>query len=444
MNMQTELQAEFDRLADQAPSDHDVRRRVGERIAERARRRRTGALLAAAIAVVVLAGGIGIARAALSHRSAGPAGPSPVVLVPDVPLPPGTQLIRHQLAAISTPVTAAPPWGLTGQTWSAYPGRLSVSWYGGSPQAVGSTAYSPADGQDRTATAGYVVTDAPSDRLTLTDAAGTSTPTVQRRAIVVGNHPATLETAPVGTLDALGFPADERISWQLGDGRWIHVWAVGPTRDSSPSTALQEFAVSITENPQTLYRSVGIGLTLPGRTVDSSSSYQPVVSSVAGSVALCPVGVDPLSSTPDPTTECLVAAVVRMSIDELDVPLPTSIAVGDSVAHVDAATGRAVVELGNGLAAAVSAPGAGLSAADLAALAASVRLSPSVIVPPAPTLGTGADSGQGSSAWGPATLASSVPAVASAVTSTSILPATTAPLAPSSVPADALPPSTTP
>src|SRR5699024_7123412 len=117
---------------------------------------------------------------------------------------------------------------------------------------------------------------------------------LSQRDITVGGHPAMLDTAPEGTVDGFGFPASQRISWQLPDDRWIHVWSSDPGRQSSPSATLRAFAEGITETPQTLQRSVGIGLTLPGLTVDSSTNFSVLTGMAGPLVYLCPPGVDPL------------------------------------------------------------------------------------------------------------------------------------------------------
>ncbi len=399
MNSVNDLRDELRTLADRAPSDADVRAALTDRIDARAKRRRTQALIAVAAAVVVVAGGIGITASMLSHRSVGPAGPQPVVTVPEVPLPPDTKLIRHQLQPVTSPVTATPPKALTGQVWSSSPGRLAVSWFDKDRGAAfGWVAYSSSGRAAAAgpAAAGYVITSSKTEPLTVAGDPASTTPSMHSSTITVDGHAATLETAPTGTTDQMGFPAEQRISWQLGEGRWIHVWAEGLTPVPG---ALESFAAGITEQPQILDRSVGIGLTLPGLSVDSSMNASVLSgASVGSSVFLCPPGIDPLAgsyssssgssggttieSNSDPTQSCITAGVVNYSIGALGAPLRPTVTVGDTVAQVDAATGRAIVDLGGGLLAVVAAPSAHLSAQDLAALAASVRLSPAVQILP--------------------------------------------------------------
>lgn len=428
MNTVTDLRTELDRLAECAPSEAEVRKSLTDRIARHAKRRRTTALLAAAAAVVVVAGGAGVAGAVLSHRSAGPAGPTPVVQVPQIPLPPDTKLIRHQLQPVTTPVTAIPPQGLTGRVWFSSPGRLAVDWFDlGRGAAFGWSGESAAPGSASAAgprAAGYVVTATRDEALTTVGSDGPVSATVSRRDITVGGHPATLETAPAGTTNEIGMPAEERITWQLADGRWIHVWTEGLAPDPG---ALESFAGGITEAPQTLDRTVGIGLTLPGLTVDSSINSSPLASELGADIYLCPAGVDPFASssgtssgsgsTPavasavasasiapgeptgstttetqtenDPTSGCVAAAVINAPGQQpggTSSAPATTVTVGDTIAHVDRADGLAWADLGDGLTAVARAPqSTHLSAGDLAALVASVRLSPAVTVLPVQT-----------------------------------------------------------
>jgi hypothetical protein len=155
---------------------------------------------------------------------------------------------------------------------------------------------------------------------------------------------------------------------------------------------------------------------------------------MGSTVFLCPVGVNPMagssgsstgsgSSGPDgtttaetttnndPTSRCVIAAVVNYPGDQLDSIGPTTITVSDTVAHVDPDTGAAWADLGGGLTAVARAPeSAHLSAADLAALVASVRLSPAVTVLPMTTPQL-----QVSAGYGVATVVSSAAATAESV-----------------------------
>jgi len=224
MNTETDLRAEFGALADRAPSDADVRGALAGRIDAHARRRRTTSLIAAAAAAVVLAGGAGIAGSLLRHRSAGPAAPTPVVTVPAAPLPPATKLVRHQLKAMTTPVTAIQPKGLSGHVWMSAPGRLAVSFF--DPTAAGDSNVSSGGshpqsgngGGSSPATAGYTITDQRDEKLHSFGPNGLITVTVTRRDVTIVGHTATLDTAPADTSDDFGFPAGQPITWQLPRG----------------------------------------------------------------------------------------------------------------------------------------------------------------------------------------------------------------------------------
>jgi hypothetical protein len=421
MNTDTDLRAELSAQADRAPSDADVRGALADRIDARTRRRRTTSLIAAAAAVVVLAGGAGIAGALFWHRSTGPAAPTPVVTVPAVPLPPNTKLVRHQLQTVTSPVTAMPPTGLSGHVWMSAPGRLAVSFF--NPAAPGnamtsggaSLAQSGNSGGASPATAGYTITDERDEKLQSFGPSGPVTATVTRQDIRVGIHAATLDTAPADTNDDFGFPAGERISWQLPDGRWIHVWASG----AGDKSALPDFAAGITDSPQTLNRTVGIGLTLDGLTFDSSMNSWPAFADMGASVYLCPKGIDPMtttyssssgsaSSSPDgnsrntdtsnnqqPTARCLTATVMNVPAGQLQgLSTTDTVTVGTTVAHVDTKTQAAWADLGDGVTAVAGAPrDVHLSAADLAALVASIRLSPAATLMPMQTSSLSGQSG---------------------------------------------------
>ncbi len=435
MNTDTDLRAELTALADRAPSDADLRGALAGRMDAHTRRRRTTSLVAAAAAVVVLAGGAGIAGALLSHRSAGPAEPTPVVTVPVVPLSPDTKLVRHQLQAVTTPVTAVPPKDLSGHVWMSAPGRLAVSFF--DPAAAGysiissnaSLLQSGNGGGSSPATAGYEITDQRDEKLQMLGPNGPTTVTVTREDTTVGGHAATLDRAPADTNDDFGFPAGERVTWQLPGGRWIHVWTAG----LGDKGALQDFAAGITDAPQTLDRTVGIGLTLAGLTVDSSLNSWPAVTDGGASVYLCPKGVDPMvtsysssssgsgSSSSDgsssstettasqqPTSRCLTAAVMDIPtsrLNGLSTADTVTVPVGDTIAHVDTKAQAAWTALGDGATAIAGAPrDIHLSAADLAALVASVRLSPAATLVPMQT-------SRGSAQLGVATVVSSARAI---------------------------------
>lgn len=420
MNTIDDLRGEFAALAADAPAHDAVRAAFALGIAKREKRRRTTALVSVAAAVVLVAGGIGVTSAMLRSApdTTRPASLPPVVPVPDVPLPADTRLIRHQLQPVASPVTATPPQGLTGKTWMQSRGRLAVSFFDTAAAASG-----VAQDGDAVRAAGYVITDDADDPVWTFGQGGTRPAQVTKQETMVGEHDATHESAPSDAMDMIGFPAAQRLSWQLPDGRHIHVWATGmPTRDSSPDSALKDFAESITNTPQPLPRTIGIGLTLPGLTVDSSRNSAPIAGYIGGTVLMCPPDVDPYaipvgaaasagassmpteagSATPadtyegsvgpsgSPTAACLTVAVVNATGADLGSGERTRLTVDGVQVSVSTEDQTAAVDLGNGLMTAVAAPDSvTLSDDDLAALAASVRLSPNVEVIPIDLSGSG-------------------------------------------------------
>lgn len=473
MNTVSDLHDEFAALAAVAPADDTIRAALADRIEQHARHRRATALVAVVAAVVLVAGGIGLTRSLVGNGPARPAGPvpQPVVTVPDVPLPAGTKLIRHQLRPVTSPVTASPPKGLTGQVWYQTPGRLTVSWFDPDPSAFGWTSYRPLnDSSPAPGTAGYAITDAKDDPITDVGSSNSDPVTPTGNTVSVGGHTALLLTAPAGSVDAMGFPAAQRLTWQLADRRWIHVWATDPSGSAgdsaTPSAALAAFAATIAEKPTTLNRTIGIGLTLPGLTHDYSLNSSPLAGYMGASLLLCPSGVDPYgqvmssvsgsgsapasasvsvpaettgpaagdgpssvsiapgagqsyvtSGDTSPAAPCLTVAVVN-GTDVTAQLNSTPVRVDGTIAHVDVQKQAATADLGHGVTAVVGGPTAAdvkLSADDLAALVASVRLSPAVTVIPFDAgLGVG-----GSSASGTASVASTS-VVASSGTATPV------------------------
>lgn len=416
MNTFHDLSDEFTRLSGDVPDDAGLRSAVSAGVLRREKRRRTAALVGVATAVVLVAGGVAVTRALTTPapNSTRPAAPSGVVTVPDIPLGAGTKLVRHQLQPVTSPVSVTPPEGLTGTAWTNMPGRLTVWWY----------RPAPSDGvidDSALRSAGYVVTDSADDNELTFDGPPSEVMTVDAEPVTVGGHDAMLELASADATDRMGLPATQRISWQLADGRYIRVFVnAPPSQDGTADPALLAFAESVTEQPTMLVRSLGIGLTLPGLTEDVSSNLSPIGYGSGGSVLLCPEGVDPYarpasasgsgaaqgssSLPPDPVTVsgsasadpgetatqvtqdpdnplagCITVFVVNVSTLSSTVTTGTPVTVAGTTALVDTDSNTARVTLASGLLIAISAPPATpLSADDLAALAASVRLSPDV------------------------------------------------------------------
>lgn len=429
MNTLHDLEREFADLSTLASGYDAIRAEMAARVAGREKRRRTTALIAVAAAVVLVVGGIGVTRAMVSGGpgTARPAAPSGVVAVPDVPLPADTQLIRHQLQPVISPVTATPPQGLTGMTWMQAPGRLSVSYVNLSAAGTGVVAWTADSPGSRTA--GYVVTDSATDHLSTFGAGGSEPAPATSKDVRVAGHSAWLDTAPDGAVDAMGLPAAQRISWKLADGRYIHVWDIGSQASgASPEAAVLDFAAGIADTPMTLPRALGLGATLPGLTVDSSMNMPVVGGLTPEYLMLCPAGVDPWTvssgsasdsgasspptvspspaaeavagqpmsiepavpessvsapaTTDNPAASCLTAGVVNVAESDLvgTTGMTDMTAAGRTV-RVSPQHNSAMARLDTGATAFVAAPASvKLSAADLAALAASVRLSPDVRV----------------------------------------------------------------
>lgn len=373
MNL-TDLREQFSHQAQDVPDLTAVRAEADRRLAARSRRRRTRALIAVAAAVIVVTGGVGTVAAVLSSRSDGPIGPAgqsyPVVPVPQLTLPAGTALIPHELAPVESPVSAT--WTApvaTVQSWTSQPGRLTVT-------------YIPAEAPTTAVTAGYVITARRGDpphapgALIGSTVATTDTPTT------AAGHPATIQAAPAGSVDATGQPAERRITWQLPNGQWIHVWASDPRDPNAAAT----FAEGITDTPAALYRSIGIGVTLPGLTADSSVNGT-VLSAPA--VWLCPPSVQPLDAggrlgPTDPVASCATAQVFA-AFDVGQFGETSTITVDGRTVHVGQSAAWTRLPDSDEVAMFTSPPQGStvaLSAADLAVAAASIRLSPATTVQP--------------------------------------------------------------
>lgn len=406
-----QLRSELRTLAVDAPPSDQIRAALAARITARTRRRRTVAVVAASLTVVLIGGGAAVVGGVFADRDPQPAVQEPVVRVPQVPLPADTALIRHDLSTVTSPVTNGLPGGLDTVTWSSFPGRLAVTWFdrdlqsdapAGGGWLVG--AGQNANGAGAPRAAGYLITDAKTLPLTASGPHGIYEPDTERAPVTVGGHPAELVTAPDDATDGMGLPAARRITWQLSGGQWIHVWAGGEP------VALQTFADTFTETPETLYRSVGVGVTLPGLTADWSINPTVIAANSMASVALCPAGVDPYPGTSadgngstvglgpggtSPMDPCLQVTVTTAPRESLDLVPATTVEVDGATVHLTEELG-AWRDLGDGAIAFVNGPThPELSDADVAAVAASVRLAPSIPV----TAAMPEDQSDGSFSW---------------------------------------------
>lgn len=234
------------------------------------RRRQTASLLSAAAAVVAVV-------LVISSSVRGIAAPHPVLPPPPVSsmsslaTPPRTTADVTSSAEATTSssrpaVSRAPsvtvslaafaPQNLTSPVttraipnvsmeWRLQPGNLTVAWRSeASFQNI-----RPTNQPD--VSRGYVITTSPTEQL-VDQASGNAVPTTTTAAAVNG-HPASSSTAPKGAVDDQGYPARYRLSWQLPDHRWIHVF---DTDFDATTTSLQQFAESLQNTPSALPRTI--------------------------------------------------------------------------------------------------------------------------------------------------------------------------------------------
>lgn len=357
-----ELRRELAIQARDVPDLAALRAEVDALGAARFRRRRVTALIAAAAAVVLVAGGAAVAGSVLGGNASGPASPAPVVSVRDISLPPGTALIRHQLDAVSTPVTAgAVPAYFDLTEWIQGPGLLSVSFFDRNPGA-----HPGAAGDVTSGLTGYTITAEQDEPLR---APGGGPVTTTDSTITVGGHPAILQVPADGALDPANRLANRFITWQLSDGGWIHVFG------DDDLASLMTFADGIVQRPNTLNRSIGIGVTVAGLTEDSSANMSAIILGFPDPMLyLCPPGTAPIAD--DSAAKTCLTVQVSAALPA-DVQRPVAVSTASTVVQVDAATRRAWTTLADGNVAVVTGPASPrLSVTDLATAAASVRLAP--------------------------------------------------------------------
>src|SRR5699024_4169027 len=143
-----------------------------------------------------------------------------------------------------------PPKGLTGLSWISTPDGVAVSFF--DPDRVGHSVVGGSSGASNTTSdsppvVGYVISNKQFGRLTGVGPNGLTHPTPVTRPVSVGGHDALLATVAADSPDLSGvsgpqgFPADQRVVWQLPDGQWIHVWVATAGSASTP-TQLQTAA----------------------------------------------------------------------------------------------------------------------------------------------------------------------------------------------------------
>ena len=145
---------------------------------------------------------------------------------------------------LATPVTTT-PLPDSGMEWHLQPGKLTVAWRSEASYTSRGPTNQPDDSR------GYVITTAQVEPLVGQDS-GLPVATSSAPASVNGRA-ARLITAPKGAVDDQGYPAQYRLSWQLPDGRWIHVF---DTDLDTKTTSLQQFAESLRNGPTPSVRAI--------------------------------------------------------------------------------------------------------------------------------------------------------------------------------------------
>jgi hypothetical protein len=392
------LQRRLAAIAEDAPSHASIVRTERAGYHRRVRRRRWQATGAVVAVVLVVTGATTLLTPGTPDRVASaPSGTptlGPRASATTTPLAADTQLVPFSGVGITSPVSVPASWvsfDHDGPDVQSGPNSLQVNWTGKEPTAretIDVRSGTTGTGQYR----GYLVTTQEPTRSVF--ASGSDT-TAASQAIRVNGHAARLLTAPKGSFDnTYAAPAEARIAWQLGDGRWIEVWAVGES-----TAVLTSFASAITEKPTVFPANLSIGLTIKGYT-DANSTLASYVSQMNGpGLTLCrPESVAPASSSPISSAAQSASAgsdpssCVNVYADVADGGFGAGIVMGnesnakfiaDSVGvdvggiqvHVNAEYQTAWTRWGK---ATITVQGPGgdvrVSTADLAALAASVRL----------------------------------------------------------------------
>ena len=393
------LQRRLAAIAEDAPSPEAILRteRAGYHRGVRRRRWQAGGSVVAVVLVVT-----GTTTLLAPGRT-----PDPVASAPSVtatlgsrasatttPLAANSQLVPFAGVGITSPVSVPASWvsyDHDGPDVQSQPTSLQVNWTGKEPTARQTTdvrSGTTGTGQYR----GYLVT---TEEPTLSVFAPAGDTKAVNQAITLNGHAARLLTAPKGSFDnTYAAPAEARIAWQLGDGRWIQVWTVGES-----NAVLTSFASAITEQPTDYPANLSIGLTVKGYSAAEStlSSY---VSQMAGpGLTLCkPASATVASSSPVSSAAQVSASAgpdlgscLNVYADIADGGFGAGIVMGnesnakfvaDSVGvdvggiqvRVNAEYQAAWARWGKATIVVQSPGGVTLATSDLAALAASVRL----------------------------------------------------------------------
>lgn len=370
-------------LAEGPSNAASVRRTLDRRREVRSRNRTLAALVGAAAAVALIISAIGVI-AVSRNNSQGVATPPDWRRDPPVVIPAGSQLVPYESAPLSSPITVTaggPPAGIVPErTFDV--DYVKVSW----PNAdYDSSAWRGSLGYqvDRSAAFGQL-TSTIGEKLA-NPVAVTIVPTT------IGGHPAQFGRAPAGTKLSDGVGGLVRIwfTWQLSDGSYVHVWNVADDK-----AALNTLAGGIVEKRTTFDSLIDLGVTVPGLTARYSNGARFLNQRAAGPVdemvVLCPSGTPSVRTRSAAVSRtCLSAEVESSSPTDSADPVfadGTHVLVNGMLVHVLADQHRAWADLGRGYRAVVQAP-ATMSAADLAFVATTVRLDPSIpAVPPEPSV----------------------------------------------------------
>ncbi|MET3803680.1 hypothetical protein ABIB25_000666 [Nakamurella sp. UYEF19] len=275
-------------IAEDAPSGASLVRAEHAGYHRRLRRRRWYAAGSVGVVVLVVTGTttlLGPGLFTTPHEASAPAVTAtlgPRASASTTALAANSRLVPFAGVAVTSPVSVPASWvsyDHDGPDVQSGPSSLLVNWTGKEPtarQTIDVRSGTTGTGQYR----GYLITV---ERPTLDvfapgyDTKAVSTP------ITVSGHPAQLLTAPKGSFDnTYAAPVEARIAWQLGDGRWIQVWTVGES-----NTVLTAFASAITDKPTDFPANLSIGLTLKGYTVADSTLSSYVSQMTGPGLTLC-------------------------------------------------------------------------------------------------------------------------------------------------------------
>lgn len=285
-------------ITDDAPSQASIVRTERAGYHRRVRRRRWQATGAVVAVVLVVTGATTMLAPKKTDRVA--SAPSvtetlgPRASATTTPLAANSQLVPFTGVGITSPVSVPGSWvsfDHDGPDVQSGSDSLQVNWTGKEPTAretIDVRSGTTGTGQYR----GYLVS---TKEPTLSVFAPGYDTTAASQPITVSGHAARLLTAPKGSFDnTYAAPAEARIVWQLGDGRWIEVWTVGES-----NAVLTSFASAITEKPTEFPANLSIGLTVKGYTVADSTLASYVSQMNGPGLTLCtPVSTAPASSSP--------------------------------------------------------------------------------------------------------------------------------------------------